>query len=61
MLIGQGADRLDFDDHLAETDQVRPVSLPERPALIAQANLSLSVSSEYSVVHSLSPTLLPKT
>ena len=31
MLIGQGADRLDFDDHLAQADQVRPVGLPERP------------------------------
>jgi hypothetical protein len=38
--IGQRADRLDFDDHFAETDQVRPVGLAERPALIAQANLS---------------------
>ena len=41
VLIGEGADCLDFDDHLAETDEVRPVGLPERPALIAQANLVL--------------------
>ena len=41
MLIGQGGDRLDFDDDLAQTEEVRPVGLAQRPALIAQANFLL--------------------
>jgi hypothetical protein len=28
MLIGQSADRLEFDEYLAKTDQVRPIDLP---------------------------------
>ena len=41
VFIGQSAHGLELDNYCAETNEIRPVGLPQGPPLVTQANLFL--------------------